>query len=181
LLLLISLLVRATSPGPVLFGQHRLGYRGRPFCLLKFRTMVVDAERWLPELEDRNEAAGGVLFRMRHDPRVTPLGWFLRRTSLDELPQLLNVLRGDMSLVGPRPFNYRDSTCLRQFDPLRFKRRLTVRPGITGLAQVSGRKDLTPEHILVYDLDYIEHWSLILDVCIVIRSFAAVAFGNGAY
>jgi lipopolysaccharide/colanic/teichoic acid biosynthesis glycosyltransferase len=181
LLLLISLLVLATSPGPVLFRQHRLGYRGRPFCLLKFRTMVVDAERWLAKLEARDGAAGEVFFKIRHDPRITPLGRFLRRTSLDELPQLWNVLRGEMSLVGPRPFNYRDSTRLRHFDPLRFGRRLAARPGVSGLAQVSGRRDLPPERILAYDLFYVEHWSLVLDLSILLRTLVAVASGRGAY
>ena len=141
LLMLIALLIRLFSPGPALFRQLRQGHGGRPFWFLKFRTMTLDAEHQLSNLEPLNEAAGGVLFKMRRDPRVTPLGRLLRRTSLDELPQLLNVLRGEMSLVGPRPLQMRDSALLERLEPEAYARRLTVLPGLTGAWQVGGRSE----------------------------------------
>lgn len=179
LLLAVALVVRLSSPGPVLFRQLRLGRGGRPFYVLKFRTMVADAERRLAELESHNEASGGVLFKIRRDPRVTPLGRFLRRTSLDELPQLMNVLRGDMSLVGPRPLQLRDSYRLEALDPESFARRLSVPPGITGPWQVGGRSDGT-DGMVRQDLDYIACWSLALDLKILVRTIPAVLTGRGA-
>jgi lipopolysaccharide/colanic/teichoic acid biosynthesis glycosyltransferase len=179
LLLLIALAVRLSSPGPVLFRQLRLGRGGQPFYVLKFRTMVADAEHRVAELESRNEAAGGVLFKIRRDPRVTPLGRFLRRSSLDELPQLFNVLRGEMSLVGPRPLQLRDSYRLEALDREAFARRLGVTPGITGPWQVGGRSDGT-EGMVRQDLDYVAHWSLARDLKILLQTVPAVLSGRGA-
>jgi lipopolysaccharide/colanic/teichoic acid biosynthesis glycosyltransferase len=179
LLLLIALAVRFSSPGPVFFRQLRLGRGGEPFYVLKFRTMVADAERRLGELESHNEAAGGVLFKIRRDPRVTPLGRFLRRSSLDELPQLINVLRGEMSLVGPRPLQLRDSYRLEALDPEAFVQRLGVKPGITGPWQVGGRSDGT-DGMVKQDLDYVAGWSLATDFKILIRTIPVVLTGRGA-
>jgi lipopolysaccharide/colanic/teichoic acid biosynthesis glycosyltransferase len=177
----IALLVRLTSPGPALFRQLRKGQGGRPFWFLKFRTMSVDAERRLRALEPLNEAAGGVLFKIRCDPRVTPLGRWLRRMSLDELPQLLNVLRGEMSLVGPRPLQMRDSDLLEQLEPSAYARRLAVPPGLTGAWQVGGRSETDSQGMLLLDIDYIEQWSLWLDLAILCRTVKAVLRGRGAY
>jgi lipopolysaccharide/colanic/teichoic acid biosynthesis glycosyltransferase len=181
LMMMIALLVRLTSPGPALFRQLRQGHGGRPFWFLKFRTMTLDAERQLSNLEPLNEAAGGVLFKMRRDPRVTPLGRLLRRTSLDELPQLLNVLRGEMSLVGPRPLQMRDSALLEQLEPEAYARRLTVLPGLTGAWQVGGRSETDARGMLQLDLDYIERWSPWRDLGILFRTIGAVLRGRGAY
>jgi len=178
-MLTVALLVRLTSPGPVLFRQLRLGLGGRPFYVLKFRTMVIDAERRLAELEAKNEAAGGVLFKIRHDPRVTPIGRFLRRTSLDELPQLINVLKGEMSLVGPRPLQLRDSHRLEALDRRAFAVRLSVTPGITGPWQIGGRSDGT-EGMVRHDLDYVANWSLAQDLKILFRTIPVVISGRGA-
>lgn len=177
----IALLIRLDSPGPVLFRQLRHGYRGRLFWVLKFRTMVVDAEQRLNDLEKDNESAGGVLFKLRDDPRVTPLGRFLRRSSLDELPQLLNVLRGEMSLVGPRPLQLRDSEKLQALDPDGYDRRLEVMPGLTGPWQVGGRSEVDYSHMVKLDLDYAENWSLLRDLLIIFRTFVVVLVGRGAY
>ncbi|WP_199756841.1 sugar transferase [Tautonia sociabilis] len=179
LMLAVALVVRLSSPGPILFRQLRLGRGGRPFYVLKFRTMIADAEHRLAELEARNEAAGGVLFKIRRDPRVTPLGAFLRRSSLDELPQLINVLRGDMSLVGPRPLQLRDSYRLEALDPDAFARRLSVMPGITGAWQVGGRSDGT-EGMVRQDIEYITNWSLALDLKILLQTIPAVLSARGA-
>jgi lipopolysaccharide/colanic/teichoic acid biosynthesis glycosyltransferase len=181
LLLILIVLIRFDSPGPALFRQVRRGHRGRPFRLLKFRTMVVDAEWRLDELESSNESRGGVLFKMRDDPRVTRLGGFLRRTSLDELPQLFNVLEGEMSLVGPRPLSLRDSERLRVVDPSGSARRLQVLPGLTGPWQVAGRSELDYRQMVDLDCDYAATWSIPGDVRIIARTFAAVFHGRGAY
>lgn len=181
LMAVIAMLIRLTSPGPALFRQLRQGHGGRAFWFLKFRTMTADAEHRLQELESLNEAAGGVLFKIRCDPRVTPLGRLLRRTSLDELPQLLNVLRGEMSLIGPRPLQMRDSELLEQLDPEAYARRLTVLPGLTGAWQVGGRSETDSRGMLQLDLDYIEHWSLRRDLAILYRTVGAVLRGRGAY
>jgi lipopolysaccharide/colanic/teichoic acid biosynthesis glycosyltransferase len=181
LMMVIALLVRLSSPGPALFRQLRQGYGGRPFWFLKFRTMAVDAEHQLRDLEPLNEAAGGVLFKMRRDPRVTPLGRWLRRMSLDELPQLLNVLRGEMSLVGPRPLQMRDSALLEQLEPEAYARRLTVLPGLTGAWQVGGRSETDARGMLQLDLDYVGRWSLGRDLCILWQTVGAVLRGRGAY
>ena len=176
-LLVIAGLVRATSPGPVLFRQERVGLGGRTFAMRKFRTMVVDAEERLGDLEHLNEHDGGPLFKLRDDPRVTPLGRVLRRWSLDELPQLLDVLQGSMSLVGPRPPLLRE---VEQYEH-DVRRRLLVKPGITGLWQVSGRSDLSWEETVRVDLSYVENWHLGLDLAIIGRTLWAVVRRSGAY
>jgi lipopolysaccharide/colanic/teichoic acid biosynthesis glycosyltransferase len=181
LMLLIAVLIRLTSPGPVIFRQRRVGQGGEEFWFLKFRTMVVDAEDRLKHLESLNESACGVLFKIRDDPRVTWFGRFLRRSSLDELPQLWNVLRGEMSLVGPRPLQVRDSERLEQSDSASHRRRLTVLPGLTGAWQVGGRSETDVFGMLELDLDYIDNWSLALDLSILLRTFSAVLRRHGAY
>jgi exopolysaccharide biosynthesis polyprenyl glycosylphosphotransferase len=173
---LIALAIKATSRGPVFFAQERYGWRKRRFRMLKFRTMVTDAEALQASLESRNEA-GGPVFKISKDPRVTPIGSFLRKTSLDELPQLWNVLRGDMSLVGPRPLPMRD---VRLFSEAWLMRRFSVLPGITGLWQVSGRSNLTFEQWMALDLQYIDRWSLSMDIGILLRTIPAVLRGVGA-
>jgi lipopolysaccharide/colanic/teichoic acid biosynthesis glycosyltransferase len=180
-MLMIALLVRLDSPGPALFGQLRRGYRGRLFRVLKFRTMIADAEKRLPELEMSNESRGGVLFKLRDDPRVTPLGRFLRRYSLDELPQLINVLWGEMSLVGPRPLQLRDSDRLLRSNPDDYFRRLQVMPGLTGPWQVGGRSEVDYERMLELDLNYVENWSLGQDLWIICKTFLVVLLRQGAY
>lgn len=178
LLLGLAALVRwqPGGRGPALFRQVRVGRDGREFKIYKFRTMYVDAEARLAELRHLNEQ-DGVLFKLRDDPRVTPLGRWLRRFSLDELPQLANVVRGEMSLVGPRP--PLPDEVVRYPDDMR--RRLVVKPGMTGLWQVSGRSDLSWEEAMRLDLRYVENWSLTLDLVIVLRTITAVARSAGAY
>ena len=180
-MLVIAMLIRLESPGPVLFRQLRRGLRGRPFWVLKFRTMVAEAERAVGGLEARNESSGGVLFKIRDDPRVTRLGRFLRRSSLDEVPQLINVLRGEMSLVGPRPLQMRDSEKLRELDPAGYARRLLVLPGLTGPWQVGPRSDADHMEMVRLDVDYVANWSLMRDLLIILRTFVAVLVGRGAY
>jgi lipopolysaccharide/colanic/teichoic acid biosynthesis glycosyltransferase len=180
-MLLIALLVRLNSPGPVLFRQLRRGHRGRLFRVLKFRTMMEGAEQYLPDLEKSNESAGGVLFKLRDDPRVTWLGWFLRRYSLDELPQLINVWWGEMSLVGPRPLQLRDSDRLLASNPDAYARRLEVMPGLTGPWQVGGRSEVDYERMLELDLNYVENWSLGQDLFIICKTFLVVLRPRGAY
>ena len=177
----ISLLIRLDSPGPVLFRQLRRGFRGQLFWVLKFRTMVVDAEQRLDDLEKNNESSGGVLFKLRDDPRVTPLGRFLRRSSLDELPQLINVLRGEMSLVGPRPLQLRDSDKLQALDHEGYAHRLQVMPGLTGPWQVGGRSEIDYSSMVKMDIAYAQNWSLIWDLQIILRTFVVVLLGRGAY
>jgi exopolysaccharide biosynthesis polyprenyl glycosylphosphotransferase len=176
LLFVIAAAVKATSPGPVLFRQIRIGVDGREFTMLKFRSMVIDAEQRRSELLDDSEG-NGVLFKMKRDPRVTRVGGWLRRLSLDELPQLINVVRGDMSLVGPRP-PLPEEVAVYTDDATR---RLRVRPGLTGLWQVSGRSDLSWEESLRLDLRYVDNWSLALDLSILWRTGKAVLRGSGAY
>jgi exopolysaccharide biosynthesis polyprenyl glycosylphosphotransferase len=175
-LLAIVLLIRLTSRGPALFYQTRVGRHGREFQVVKFRTMVLDAERLRDTLLDANEF-DGVLFKMRNDPRITGVGAFLRRYSLDELPQLFNVMRGEMSLVGPRP-PLPEEVAKYGRD---VRRRLVVKPGMTGLWQVSGRSDLTWEESVRLDLRYVENWSLILDLQILWKTWSVVTRGEGAY
>jgi lipopolysaccharide/colanic/teichoic acid biosynthesis glycosyltransferase len=177
----IALRIRLESPGPALFGQLRRGHRGRLFRVLKFRTMVVNAEQRLPDLEKSNESKGGVLFKLRDDPRVTPLGKFLRRHSLDELPQLINVLWGEMSLVGPRPLQLRDSDRLLASHPDDYRRRLEVLPGLTGPWQVGGRSEVDYSRMLELDLNYVENWSLLQDLRIICKTFVVVLRRQGAY
>ncbi|KAB8190546.1 exopolysaccharide biosynthesis polyprenyl glycosylphosphotransferase [Nonomuraea phyllanthi] len=175
-LLVIAAVIRLTSRGPALFYQTRVGKGGEEFRLVKFRTMVVDAERLKEALLEANEF-DGVLFKIRNDPRITRVGAFLRKYSLDELPQLLNVLRGEMSLVGPRP-PLPEEVGKYGTD---VRRRLVVKPGMTGLWQVSGRSDLTWEESVRLDLRYVENWSLILDLQILWKTWSVVTRGEGAY
>ncbi len=175
LLAAVSLAIKLTSPGPVFFRQSRLGKNGVEFMVLKFRTMFIDAELRRDELLDLNQTDGS-LFKIKIDPRITRVGSFLRGLSLDELPQLINVLKGEMSLVGPRPLPTVDSTYTGHA-----RRRLLVRPGITGLWQVSGRSDLSWDESVRLDLYYVENWSLGLDVSLVGRTISAVLRKSGAY
>ncbi len=177
LLLGLACVVRLSSPGPALFHQRRAGADGRDFTMYKLRTMYVDAEERLAELRVHNEAGDGPLFKIREDPRVTPVGRWLRRFSLDELPQLLNIVKGDMSLVGPRPPLPRE---VEQYAE-DVRRRLLVRPGLTGLWQISGRSDLSWEESVRLDLYYVENWSLALDAQIVWKTMGAVLARRGAY
>jgi exopolysaccharide biosynthesis polyprenyl glycosylphosphotransferase len=181
IMLFVALLIRFDSPGPVLFRQSRRGYRGRMFPVFKFRTMTVDAEQQLGALEMSNESAGGVLFKLRNDPRVTRVGSFLRRYSLDELPQLINVLHGEMSLVGPRPLQVRDSNLLLNLNPEAYSRRLQVMPGLSGPWQISGRSELSYEDMIELDLEYVENWSLGQDIRIICKTFVVVLLRRGAY
>ncbi|MES2393704.1 MAG: sugar transferase [Acidobacteriota bacterium] len=177
ILLAIALGIKLTSPGPVFFVQQRFGLGKRMFGMIKFRSMVTDAEALQKDLEHLNEIDGPI-FKIKKDPRITPFGAFLRKTSLDELPQLFNVLRGEMSLVGPRPLPSRD---VARFSEAWLMRRFSVKPGITGLWQVSGRSTADFDNLIKLDLRYIDRWSLLLDIKIILRTFAAVAKGRGAY
>jgi exopolysaccharide biosynthesis polyprenyl glycosylphosphotransferase len=171
-----AIAIRAGSPGPVLFRQVRIGKAGRRFVMYKFRTMVVDAESRRHELVDLNHR-DGVLFKMPSDPRVTRVGRWMRRLSIDELPQLINVVRGEMSLVGPRPPLPEEVAAY----PSDMRRRLAVSPGLTGLWQVSGRSDLSWEETVRLDLRYVENWSFSLDLVILLRTLSAVCRSSGAY
>jgi exopolysaccharide biosynthesis polyprenyl glycosylphosphotransferase len=175
-MVVVAVLVRATSSGPVLFRQERVGERGRTFRMLKFRTMVEGADGMLAELAGLNES-DGPLFKIKDDPRVTPVGRWLRRFSLDELPQLVNVLKGEMSLVGPRPPLTRE---VERYDD-DVVRRLRVKPGITGLWQVSGRADLSWEDSVLLDLRYVDNWSPAMDLMILWKTVRAVVAVRGAY
>ena len=176
LFLVAGFLVKLTSQGPVFFVQERVGLNKRRFRLYKFRTMVADAEQWQREIEHLNEASGPV-FKIKNDPRLTHVGKFLRKTSIDELPQLFNVLKGDMSLVGPRPLPLRD---YERFDQDWQRRRFSVRPGITCLWQISGRSSIPFEKWMELDMEYIDHWSLGLDFKILAKTIPAVLKGAGA-
>jgi exopolysaccharide biosynthesis polyprenyl glycosylphosphotransferase len=176
LLLVVACAVKLTSPGPVFFVQERYGYRRRKMRLIKFRTMVRDAETLLNSLEHLNEASGPI-FKIRNDPRITPLGKFLRKTSIDELPQLWNVFIGDMSLVGPRPMSLRDVSLFSEANLLR---RFRVKPGITGLWQISGRSNLTFDQGIALDFSYIDRWSFGLDMQILLATIPVIVRGSGA-
>ena len=176
LFLLTALLIKVTSPGPVFFVQERVGLNKRRFRLYKFRTMVADAEERLPGVEHLNEV-GGPVFKIKNDPRVTTIGNILRRTSIDELPQLFNVLKGDMSLVGPRPLPVRDYVGFREDWQ---RRRFSVCPGITCLWQIKGRSSIPFERWMELDMEYIDHWSLALDFKILAKTIPAVLKGAGA-
>jgi exopolysaccharide biosynthesis polyprenyl glycosylphosphotransferase len=176
LFLVVAILIKLDSRGPVFYRAERIGLNGKPFAMLKFRTMVVNAEERRIALLGRNEGAGP-LFKMRHDPRVTKVGRWLRRLSIDEAPQLINVLLGQMSLVGPRP-PLRSEVATYSGD---VHRRLFVKPGITGLWQVSGRSNLSWEESVRLDLFYVENWSLIQDLVIMWRTIGAVCRSAGAY
>jgi exopolysaccharide biosynthesis polyprenyl glycosylphosphotransferase len=173
---LVAVAIKLDSRGPVFFAQERVGFTRKKFRLIKFRTMVTDAEARIKELEDKNEVRGAA-FKMRNDPRVTRVGRFLRKLSLDELPQFFNVLTGDMSLVGPRPLPLRD---VDKFDEQWQKRRFSVKPGLTCLWQVNGRHDISFEHWMELDLQYIDNWSLKLDCEILMKTIPAVLRGSGA-
>jgi exopolysaccharide biosynthesis polyprenyl glycosylphosphotransferase len=176
LLLAISIWILLDSGRPVLFRQRRAGKDGVPFTLLKFRTMVANAEDLLPELIDL-ESLEEPAFKIRNDPRVTRSGRFLRRTSLDELPQLINVLRGEMSLVGPRP---EEESVVALYDE-RQRGRLAIKPGMTGPMQVYGRSDLTFEERLAMERDYLDNLSILTDLAILLRTPRAIVRGDGAY
>ena len=171
----ICLLIKITSKGPIHFKQTRLGYNGRPFSCIKFRTMVEDAEKFKDELIAFNEMDGPV-FKMKNDPRITKMGSFLRKTSLDELPQLINVLKGEMSLVGPRPPLPEE---VNLYD-LKDRRRLSMKPGITCLWQINGRNTISFEKWMELDRKYIDQWSLWLDLKILLKTIPAVLKGSGA-
>jgi exopolysaccharide biosynthesis polyprenyl glycosylphosphotransferase len=172
----VMLAIKRTSPGPAHFVQKRLGLNKRAFNLYKFRTMGADAEEKQAELEELNEVRGPV-FKIKDDPRITRVGRFLRKTSLDELPQLFNVLKDDMSLVGPRPLPVRD---YEGFDEDWHRRRFSVRPGITCLWQVGGRSDTSFDRWMELDMEYIDNWSLGLDLRILAQTIPAVIRGSGA-
>lgn len=173
----VAIAVKATSRGPVFYRSERIGLDGQPFEMIKFRTMVDGADAMRDDLAALNEFDGGVLFKIRNDPRVTPVGRFLRKYSIDELPQFINVLKRDMSVVGPRPPL---GTEVHTYDD-HVKRRLLVRPGITGLWQVSGRSDLSWEDSVRLDLFYVENWSMISDLMIAIKTVKAMLRHSGAY
>jgi exopolysaccharide biosynthesis polyprenyl glycosylphosphotransferase len=176
LMIATAVAIKLTSPGPVFYAQIRHGRRRHCFRMFKFRTMVADADRMQASLEARNEVAGPV-FKIKDDPRVTPLGRFLRRSSLDEFPQLVNVLKGEMSLVGPRPLPLRD---VAHFDESWLLRRFSVMPGLTCLWQISGRSALGFDDWMALDLRYIDEWSLALDARILVKTIPAVLSGRGA-
>jgi exopolysaccharide biosynthesis polyprenyl glycosylphosphotransferase len=176
LMALIALMIKMDSPGPAIFSQERVGKMGRLFWVYKFRSMVEDAEKQQEALQALNEA-DGPLFKIREDPRTTRLGRQLRRFSLDELPQFYNVLRGEMSLIGPRPAIPAEVELYQEWQ----KRRLEVSPGMTGLWQVSGRSELTFDEMALLDIYYIENWSPALDVKILLQTIPRIIFGNGAY
>jgi len=177
LLIAIALIVRFTTPGPVLFRQDRVGHQGKSFKMLKFRSMVVNAEDLLGGLLDQRDVGNHVMFKMRDDPRVTPIGRFMRRYSLDELPQLFNVFAGSMSLVGPRPPLAREVATYEGH----VHRKFLVKPGVTGLWQVNGRSSLSWDDSVRLDLFYVENWSLMGDIIILWRTLKAVVSRGGAY
>jgi exopolysaccharide biosynthesis polyprenyl glycosylphosphotransferase len=172
----LALIVHLDSTGPVLFRQERIGKDGSPFAMLKFRSMVADAEARLDALTEKNEGAG-VLFKVKDDPRVTRCGKWMRKYSLDELPQFINVLKGEMSLVGPRPPLAREVGEYEHYT----HRRMLLKPGITGLWQISGRSDLDWDDSVRLDLYYVENWSIMGDLMILWRTFRAVLAPSGAY
>jgi exopolysaccharide biosynthesis polyprenyl glycosylphosphotransferase len=175
--LLLGVLTRLDSPGPVLFSQQRVGEGGREFRCWKIRSMYVDAEARKAALQERNEMVGGTTFKMKHDPRVTRIGHFIRKASIDELPQLWNVLIGEMSLVGPRPPLPQE---VAQYCP-QAMRRLEVKPGITCIWQVSGRSDIPFDEQVQLDLRYIRERSLLMDIKLLLATVPAVLFARGAY
>lgn len=176
ILVITAIAIKLDSPGPVFFIQQRVGLRKHLFPMFKFRSMYLDAEERLKEIEHLNEAEGPI-FKMSKDPRITPVGRFIRKTSIDELPQLFNVLRGEMSLVGPRPMSIRD---VDLFDKGIQRKRFSVKPGLTCIWQISGRSNLTFAKWLELDLEYIERWSLWLDLEILVKTIPAVIMSKGA-
>jgi lipopolysaccharide/colanic/teichoic acid biosynthesis glycosyltransferase len=176
LLVMVAVLVKLMSRGPILFRQTRVGLNKRQFSIYKFRTMIANAEQVQDQLLSMNEMSGPA-FKMQKDPRITPLGSVLRKTSIDELPQLFNVLNGDMSLVGPRAMSLRD---YKLFDQDWQRRRFSVKPGITCLWQVNGRNSIPFEQWMELDMQYIDKWSLWLDLKILVQTVPAVLRGTGA-
>jgi exopolysaccharide biosynthesis polyprenyl glycosylphosphotransferase len=176
LFLLIAAAIKLSSPGPIFYSQVRSGLRGREFKMLKFRSMVMHADDLLEDLREKNEMAGAA-FKMANDPRITPIGRLLRRFSLDELPQLINILKGDMSIVGPRPLIATENNKYEEWQ----RRRMSVRPGLTCLWQINGRNKLDFEHWMELDLEYIDQWSLLMDLRIMVKTLPAVLQGRGAY
>ncbi len=174
---LVALLIRIESPGPIFFTQIRVGRSGQPFDFFKFRSMYIDAEERKKELMAQNEMAGGVIFKMKNDPRITRIGGFIRKYSIDELPQLWNVLRGDMSLVGPRPPVPSEVEEYTVSD----RRRLHATPGITGLWQVSGRSDIPFDKQVELDVEYIHSATLWENIRLLLKTIPAVLSGRGAY
>ncbi|UMB70696.1 sugar transferase [Mycobacterium paraterrae] len=177
LLIAAAIAIKLSSKGPVFYPSERIGLDGKPFTMLKFRTMVDGADRQIPQLLALNESEGGVLFKIREDPRVTSVGRILRRFSIDELPQFINVLKQDMSVVGPRPPLPRE---VLQYDG-DVKRRLLVKPGVTGLWQVNGRSDLPWEESVRLDLSYVDNWSMASDFLLIAKTLKAVVASDGAY
>lgn len=177
LFLLIAIIIKMTSRGPVFFVQERVGYYGRSFLFYKFRSMYVDAEARKKALMEQNESKDGVIFKMKNDPRITPVGRIIRKTSMDELPQLLNVLLGDMSLVGPRPPLPSE---VQQYS-LDDRKRLNVKPGITCIWQVSGRSDIPFKKQVELDKEYIQSQSLWNDLIVLLKTVPAILSGKGAY
>jgi len=172
----IGAAIKLSSSGPVFYRDRRIGLGQREFDMFKFRTMYADAAERQPELEEQNEAAGA-LFKIRDDPRVTSVGGVLRRFSLDEVPQVLNVLRGQMSLVGPRPLPVRDYHLLEDWH----RKRYLVLPGMTGLWQISGRSTLGFDDLVRLDFYYLENWSIWLDISILVKTVPAVLISRGAF
>lgn len=177
LMIVAAIAIKLTSKGPVFYRSERIGREGEPFEMIKFRTMVDGADRQVSGLLEANDCAGGVLFKMKEDPRITPVGRILRKYSVDELPQFFNVLRRDMSVVGPRPPLRREVDTYSD----QVRRRLLVLPGITGLWQVSGRSDLSWDDAVRLDLSYVENWSITSDLVIAIKTIRTIATGSGAY
>jgi len=175
-LAMVALAIKLTSDGSVFFLQERMGYNKRKFLIYKFRTMIPDAEKMMAELEGLNEVSGPA-FKISRDPRITRIGRFLRRTCIDELPQLINVLNGDMGLVGPRPLPVRD---YHGFSEDWQRRRFSVKPGMTCLWQIAGRETISFEEWMKLDLKYLDEWSLWLDLKILVRTIPAVVRGSGA-
>ena len=176
-MLVVMAIIKIDSRGSVFFSQPRIGLKGKQFNLLKLRTMVENASSLQVELETNNEVEGGVLFKIKDDPRITRVGKYLRRYSIDEIPQLINVIKGEMSIVGPRPLTMRDSSKMpkQQFS------RYNVLPGITGMWQVYGRSDASSKQLYLYDRFYVNRWSLLLDLSILIKTVSVVVAGKGAY
>ena len=176
-MLIIGILIKLDSPGSILYKQTRVGLKGKHFQVWKFRTMVANASQLQKQLEAKNQVSGGILFKIADDPRITLIGKYLRRYSLDELPQLFNVLRGEMSLVGPRPLPIRDVEKFAKHHHFRHE----VLPGITGLWQVSGRSDTDSDRVFNLDFQYIQNWSLAFDIKVLLKTVEVVLFSKGAY
>ncbi len=172
----VALAIKLDSPGPILFSQTRIGRNGRRFKIYKFRSMYLDAEERKKELEKQNEIQG-LMFKMENDPRITKVGKFIRKTSIDELPQFYNVVKGDMSLVGTRPPTEDEFEKYNQY----YRRRISMTPGLTGLWQVSGRSEIEDfDDVVKYDLKYIDSWSLLLDFKILLQTIKVVFTGKGS-